>query len=270
MVRLGLGLAAAVMVAAPAFAADLPAAYPAAPPPSGSPVYSGQSLMTADVSLALGWAGHDGDFDDDSFSGFAGGRVNIPFGGGWNEELEANGGWLWDGNGSVAGVFSHTYYKNQAWAAGLLLGYGWLDPFDSGGTGIATVGVEGIVFMPNASVLGKVAWNGGGSGAIDDFVNVGLEGRYYFEPNTKLTGAIDYYSTDDNAWQFTAALEHRWSGTPFSAFVSGTYVTADSGSSNNNSWGLLVGARFAFDQPGSTLQSHDYEIPFASSPAFHL
>jgi hypothetical protein len=266
MVRLGLGLAAAVVVAAPAFAADLPAAYPAAPPPSGSPVYSGQSLMTADVSLALGWAGHDSTLDDDSFSGFAGGRVNIPFGGGWNEELEVNGGWLWDGNGSVAGVFSHTYYKNQAWAAGLLLGYGWLDPFDSGGTGIATVGVEGIVFMPNASVLGKVAWNGGGSGDIDDFVNVGVEGRYYFEPNTKLTGAIDYYSTDPNAWQFTAAIEHRWSGTPFSGFLSGTYVTADS----NNAWGFLIGARFAFDQPGSTLQSHDYEIPFASSPAFHL
>jgi hypothetical protein len=267
MVRFGLGLAAAVVVAAPAFAADLPAAYPAAPPPSGSPVYSGQSLVTADVSLALGWAGQDWTENSDSFSGFVGGRVNIPFGGGWNEELEANGGWLWNGDSSAVGVFSHTYYKNQGWAGGLLLGYSWVDP-GGNSSGIGTVGVEGIVFMPSASVLGKVAWNGGGSGdfGMSDFWNIGVEGRNYFEPNTKLTGAVDYYSIDPNAWQFTAALEHRWAGSPFSAFVSGTYVTAG----DNNQWGLLVGARFAFDQPGSTLQSHDYEIPFAASPAFHL
>ncbi|MBN8996907.1 MAG: hypothetical protein J0H94_16930 [Rhizobiales bacterium] len=265
MVRLGFGVAAAMLVAAPALAADLPASYPAAPPPSGSPVYSGQSMMTADVSLALGWAGQDWTVNSDSFSGFVGGRVNIPFGGGWNEELEANGGFMFNGNGSAAGVFSHTYYKTQGWAGGLLLGYSWLNPGGSGAS-VGTVGVEGVVFLPSASVLGKVAWSGGGSGAIDDFWNVGVEGRYYFEPNTKLTGAIDYYSTDPDAWQFTAALEHRWSGSPFSAFVSGTYVTAD----NNNMWGILVGARWAFDQPGSTLQSHDYEIPFAASPAFHL
>lgn len=261
MVRLGLGLAAAVLVAAPAFAADLPAA----PPPSGSPIYSPAPMVTADISLAIGWAGHDWTVNDDSATGFVGGRVNIPFGGGWNEELEANGAWMFNGDGSAAGIFSHTYYKNQGWAGGLLLGYSWIDP-GSNSSGIATVGVEGIVFMPHGSVLGKVAWNGGGSGAIDDFVNVGVEGRYYFTANTKLTGAIDYYSTSPDAWQFTASLEQRWAGTPFSTFISGTYVTANS----NNMWGLLVGARFAFDQPGSTLQSHDYEIPFAASPAFHL
>jgi hypothetical protein len=227
-------------------------------------------MVTADVSLALGWAGFDnGPLQSDSFSGFVGGRVNIPFGGGWNEELEANGGFMFNGDHTAAGVFSHTYYKNQGWAGGLLLGYSWVDP-GGDSSGVGTVGVEGIVFMPSASVLGKVAWNGGGSGVfgLNDFWDIGVEGRYYFEPNTKLTGAIDYYSTDPSAWQFTAALEHRWSGTPFSAFVSGTYVTADN--NNNNNWGLMVGARFAFDQPGSTLQSHDYEIPFAASPAFHL
>ncbi len=90
MVRLGLGVAAAALLAAPAFAADLPA-YPAAPPPSGSPVYSGTSMVTADISLALGWAGVDnGPLQSDSFSGLAGARANIPFGGGWNEELSVD------------------------------------------------------------------------------------------------------------------------------------------------------------------------------------
>jgi hypothetical protein len=267
MVRLGLGLAAAVMVAAPAFAADLPAAYPAAPPPSGSPVYSGQSLVTADVSLALGWSGVSGNgLDSDSFAGFAGGRVNIPFGGAWNEELEIAGGGLFNGDAWQTGVFSHTYYKNQSWAAGLLLGYSWSGMSGADTVSVGTAGVEGIVFLPNASVLGKIAWVGGGD-APDDGINVGLGGRYYFEPNTKLTGTIDYFSDGDDSWLFTAGLEHRWSGTPFSAFVTGSYETA---SSAPDTWGLMIGARFAFDQPGSTLQSHDYEIPFTGTPGLHL
>lgn len=269
MLRLGFGLAAFALVAGPALAADLPAAYPASPPPSGSPVYSPTSMVTGDISLALGWAGTNGHLNSDSFSGFAGGRANIPFSGAWNEELEANGGWMFNGNNSAAGIFSHTYYKNQAWAGGLLLGYSGINagsaPFGSGSNGVFTAGVEGVVFMPNTSVLGKVTYNWADA-PMPDFWDVGIEGRYYFEPNTKVTGAIDYYSVNPNAWQFTAALEHRWSGTPFSTFASATYVTQGGG----NQWGLLIGARWAFDQPGSTMQSHDFEIPFAASPAFHL
>jgi hypothetical protein len=266
MVRLGLGLAAAALAAVPAFAADLPAAYPAAPPPSGSPVYSGQSLVTADVSLGLGWSGVSGNgLDSDSFAGFAGGRVNIPFGGGWNEELEAVGGGMFNGDSWEIGTFSHTYYKNQSWAAGLLLGWGWADR-GSGTVDVGTAGVEGIVFLPNASVLGKIAWVGGGD-APEDGVDVGIGGRYYFEPNTKLSGTIDYLSPGDGTWAFTAGLEHRWAGTPFSAFVTGSYETV---SAAPDTWGVMVGIRFAFDQPGSTLQSHDFEIPFTGSSRLHL
>ncbi len=262
MLRQGLGLAAFALAIGPAMAADLPVAYPASPPASGSPLYSPSSI-TGDLSLGLGWTGMNGHLSSSSISGLAGGRVNIPFGGGWNEELEANGTWMFNGKGSAAGVFSHTYYKNQSWASGLLLGYSSINP--SGGS-VGTVGVEGIVFMPSTSVLGRIAYNGANASLGGNYWDVGLEGRYYFEPNTKVTGAVDYFSAKPNAWQFTAALEHRWTGTPFSTFASANYLTQ----SGSNSWGVMIGARFAFDQHGATLQSHDFEVPFAASTAVHF
>ena len=85
----GLGLAALVIFAGPALAADLP--YPAAPPPAGSPLYSPTSLVTGDFTLGIGWTGTDGNLDSDSSTGLIAGRVNIPLWSGWNEEVEAGG-----------------------------------------------------------------------------------------------------------------------------------------------------------------------------------
>ncbi len=257
MMRKILGVAAFALAVGPAMAADLPAAYPAAPPPSGSPVYSSSSLITGDVTLALGWTGSDSKANGDSFSGLVGGRVNIPFGNGWNEELEASGLWGFDNNSHVAGVFSHTYYKNQGWASGFVLGATGSDLFSSSST-VYTAGVEGVVFMPNVSVVGKLTYNWADS--APDFWSISTEGRYYFDPNTKVTGALAYSNegSSDN-WLFSAALEHRWTATPFSTFASLAYMP----SSGPDRWAALVGFRYLFDQPNGTLQSHDFEVPFS-------
>lgn len=249
--------AAATLAVSPALAADV-LVYPAAPPPSTSPVYAPTSMITADVTGALGWAGTNGNLDSDSFSGLAAARINIPLGaGGWNQEFEVGGLWMFNGDASVAGIFSHTYYKNPAAALGFVAGYAALDPFSSGSFGLGTVGAEGAIFMPNATVLGKVTYNFPESGS--EFWNLAVEGRYYFTPNTKLTGAASWFDINDT-WVLSTALEHRWTGTGFSNFIQASYMP----NSVSDNWALLVGVRGLFDNPGSTLQSHDWEIPFSA------
>lgn len=254
--------AAATLAATPVLAADL--SYPAAPPPSSSPVYSPASMVTGDISLGLGWAGTNGGLDSDSISGFAAGRLNIPFGAGWNETLEAGGLWMFNGDASAGGIFSHTYYKDPAWGGGFVLGYSAVDPFSSGSSGVFTAGVEGVVFLPNASLLGKATYNWADS-AANDFWNLAFEGRYYFTPNTKLTGGVSWFDLNDT-WVLSAALEHRWAGTGISNYISAAYLP----SSVSDSWSLLVGIRFLFDQPGSTLQGHDWQIPFSATSGMPL
>jgi hypothetical protein len=257
----GLGLAALVLLAGPACAADLAASsYPAAPPPRGSPLYSPTSMVTGDISLGIGWTGENGNLNKNSAAGSVAGRVNFGLWSGWNEELEGTGVWNFNGGEFDGGGFTHTYYKNQSWAGGFLLGGGEQNPFQSSrSNGFLTTGVEGVVFLPSSSIVGQADYTWGSS---LNYWTLALEGRYYFEPNTKLTGQVAWNSNHasvSNEWLLYGALEHRWSGTPFSTWVSASYRPA----SGDNLWGLMVGVRYLFDQPNGTLQSHDYEVPFS-------
>jgi predicted porin len=260
MKRYGLGFAL-VLLAGPAFAADLAvSAYPAAPPPHGSPLYSPTSLVTGDISFGIGWSGENGNVDSNSATGHVAGRTNFGLWSGWNEELEATGVWNFNGGEFNGGGFSHTYYKNQSWAGGFVIGGGETDPFQTtSSNGFLTTGVEGVVFMPKGSIVSQVDYT---SGSGLDFWTLALEGRYYFEPNTKLTGQVAWNSDHNgasNEWLLYGALEHRWTGTPFSNWVSASWRPA----SGDNQFGVMVGVRYLFDQPNGTLQSHDYEIPFS-------
>jgi len=266
MKRYGLGLAALMLLAGPAFAADLAASvpYPAAPPPKGSPLYSPTSLVTGDVSLGIGWTGTNGSVDKNSATGHVAGRTNFGLWSGWNEELEATGVWNFNSHEFDGGGFSHTYYKTQNWAAGLLLGGGEMNPFqNSHSNGFLTTGVEGIVFLPHASIVGQADYT---SGSSLNFWTLALEGRYYFEPNTKLTGQVAWnsnHSGASNEWMLYGALEHRWAGTPLSTWVSASWRPASINNSSDDLWGIMVGVRYLWDQPNGTLQSHDYELPFS-------
>jgi hypothetical protein len=255
----GLGLVAFAALAGPACAADLAAsAYPAAPPPRGSALYAPTSIVTGDFSLGLGWTGTNSSVDNNSGTVHVGGRVNFPLWSGWNEELEGTGVWNFNDSEFDGGGFSHTYYKTQSWAAGFILGGGATNPFNQSSNGFFTSGVEGVVFLPSSSFVGMADYNTG-SGA--NFWTLALEGRYYFEPNTKLTGQVAWnsnHSGGSNEWLLYSALEHRWSGTPWSTWVSANYRPA----SGDNLWGVMIGVRYLWDQPSGTLQSHDYEVPF--------
>ena len=265
MKRYGLGFAALVLLAGPASAADLAAtAYPAAPPPKGSPLYSATSLVTGDISLGLGWTGTNGNLDKSSGTGHVAGRVNFGLWSGWNEELEGTGVWNFNSKEFDGGGFSHTYYKTQGWAGGLVLGGGEMNPFQSShSNGFVTTGVEGIVFLPHSSIVGQADYTWGSS---MNFWTLALEGRYYFEPNTKLTGQVAWnsnHSGGSNEWMLYSALEHRWSGTAFSTWVSANWRPATTSTGHDDLWGLMVGVRYLWDQPNGTLQSHDYELPFS-------
>jgi len=253
-----LGLCAG-FVAGPALAADV-LVYEAAPPPSGSPVYAQQSMVTGDALAAIGYFWWDDDlnrYDNDTGEVWGAARVNIPFAGAFNETVEISGLAGFESDSYYTyGAFSHTFFKNEASAAGLLLGASSLD-----GNGALTAGAEGAVFLPAATLVGLLAYSWG-QDALPDFWTASAEARWYWNPNTKLTGVVTY--TDLNsAWALTGGLEHRLPGTIASIFADGTYYTNDQG----NGWELFAGGRLFLDKPGQTLQGHDNEMPFAAARA---
>ena len=256
--RIALGLSV-MLIASPALAADV-LVFEAAPPPSGSPVYAAQPLIAADVGLALGyfwWHDDVDDVDSDTGEGWATGRINIPFGATWNEEVEVSGLTGFESDSYYTyGAFSHTYFKNPGSAAGLLLGASSVD-----GDTALTVGAEGAVFLPTTSFVGLLAYSWG-EGGLPDFWSASGEARWYWNPNTKFTGTVSF-NEDNSAWMLSAGGEHRFAGTPASIFADATYYTNDVG----NGWELFAGGRLFLDRPGQTLQGHDYEIPFAAARA---
>jgi hypothetical protein len=243
------------VLATPALAADV-LVYQNTVPEAGSPVYSNESMITGDIALAIGYFDFPG---EDGAFGVANARVNIPFGGGWNEELEIAGlaDFVDDGYYAV-GAFSHTYYKNPGFAAGLLLGVTGLESPNTGDNEAAyTVGVEHAWFLPALTFLGHLSYTWFDP---DDFWTVGGEARWYLNPNTKLTGAVTWADLN-SSWMLTAAAEHLLSGTNFSFFLSSSYFTNDF----NDGWEVLGGIRYAFGPPVESLQRHDWNVPFAAA-----
>jgi len=182
--------------------------------------------------------------------------VNVPWAGGWNEEVETAGVSEFKGP-YAAGAFSHTYYKTQGWAAGAEVGVA-----DLNGQGLVPLGIEGVIFLPRVSITGQIVYNANISKfGFPSFWTASLEGSYYFDPDTKIAGDLFWSNIkflSNNLWVGRVKLEHRWSGTPFSAFL--TAFLPD-----HNNWGIGAGVRVFFDQPKGTLHSHDYEVPFSSA-----
>ena len=246
------------LAASPALAADID--YPAAPPPASSPFYAPASMVTGDVGLGIAYYNEDNDgaaHDYDTGEVVGSGRVNIPFGPAWNETLEVAGLAEFRDDGYTAiGVFGHTFYKTQQFAAGFVLGGSKVAD-----DGIFTAGLEGAVFAPTTTWTGLVAYNWGSGGTPDYWLASG-EVRLYLNPNTKLNGIVTYADVD-SSWMLTAGMEHRFDGTQFSLFGTASYFPFDGG----NAYELLAGGRWFFDQPGQTLQGHDNAIPFSMNRA---
>lgn len=240
----------ACLLALPSAAAD----FASLPPPAGDPVYAPVSMIAGDVSLALGYFSFEGDGTGEAW---ATARLGIPLAAGWTELIELNGLSGFERNTYFTyGAFSHTYWTDEQYALGLLVGASSLD-----GNEAVTAGAEAAVFLPSASFVGLVA-HSWGSGGLPDFWSASGEARWYWGPDNKVLGNVSY-NTFNDAWKLTAGAEHRFGGTLASVFGEATYYTNTAGTG----YELFSGLRLSFDQPGQTLQGHDRDVPFAAGRA---
>jgi hypothetical protein len=249
----------AVAFAAPAFAADI---Y--APAPISDPIYAPVPMaVVGHLDLGIGF----GKFSEDSegYGLFEGaGRANIPFQNGWNLEVETGGGaGFYEGgySSSTIGAAAHLWNRGPIAALGIFGGVSF------GGGTLGFIGVEGEVDISQNATLGAQGSFGFGQSDFN-YWNVRGWGSYYFSPNTKLRGEVAYTSTnyDENIWDLSAELEHRFTGTAFSAFGKVGYTNISDSGYDSNAWRGLVGARIFLDQPGTTLRDHDRQVPWDVRP----
>jgi hypothetical protein len=245
-VRHLLGVAAG-LVATPVAAADMAVFQDS--------TYWSPQAVAGDAGVAVGYFSFDGDGTGEVWGAA---RLNIPVSAGWNEEIELSGltGFETDSYYTY-GLYSYTYWKDERFAAGLLSAGSNLS-----GASVWTLGAEGAVFLPSASLIGLVAYNWADNNGVPDFWSAGGEARWYLTPNTKLTGSVSF-NEFNTAWKLTAGAEQRFTGTMVSLFGEGNYYT----NSQGTGWEGFAGVRAFFDRPGQSLQRHDHDVPFASARA---
>jgi hypothetical protein len=241
---------------APAFAADF-----SVPPPAGDPIYAPTPMALAG-HLELGVGFGKSDSGPDGVGLFQGaGRVNIPFHNDWNLQVDLNAAATFESGGysyAVAGPAAHLWHRGPGGAAGILGGA----MFGTGST-LGFVGAEANYDVASNATLGAQATFGWSNSSFN-YWNVRGWVNYYFNPDTKLRGDIGYAASNGgtSAWNAAATLEHRFAGTPFSAFGQVAYVHASNSVYSSNNWSGLVGVRIFLDPPGTTLQGHDHLVPW--------
>ncbi|WP_421723754.1 hypothetical protein [Bauldia sp.] len=221
-------------------------------PRSGDPMYSSQSIVTGDVTLALGW--YDPDKGNDETGEILGGvRIAVPLNELWNAQLEISGMSQFEGAKSEAyGGFGHIYYKGPQFAIGGVFGGSSVD-----GDGAYTAGAEKAFFMPSTTLKSNALYTW--SDEIDDYWSIGGELGWYWNANTRADFGARYWSFEDEIWQFWTGVEHLIGGTNMSVFGEANIYT------NNNitDWELVAGGRYAFGRSGASLQQHDWDRPFS-------
>ena len=212
-------------------------------------------------------------------------RVNMPLGGLWNLEAEGTVHDAWSSGSSSpsAGAYAHLWAMFPSAAVGVFAG---------GSTGsvgtplflkLATLtGDTFVAGLEGEAYLNRVTLGGQFSVSTTDFGGPASDyhgwlarayAAFYLDPETKIVGDVRYsdfasslYSLDgQNRWQFIASAEHRFAGTPWSIWASGSYSTVqdtDYTDSTSNQWNFLVGFRLFMDDPSTTLYRHDREVPF--------
>lgn len=197
------------------------------------------------------------------------GRVNIPFAGNWNLELDTGATYGFrdepqDDQLHVGGVA-------HLWAdlGGLRLGAfgGGFYLWNASDVSLWVAGAEAEVDVGNNLTLGVQGSYSGpdGCGACD-FVYVVGWADFYPTPNTKLGvqgGWYDFVDHDISAlefWNVSAIAEHRFAGTPLSLFVGAGYDA-----NFDQSFEIVKvagGLRIFFDDNALTLREHDRQVPF--------
>ena len=260
-------VAALVMgLAAPqAFAADSGQLYyPPGPPAIDSAVYAPASMVTGDVAVGGSLWGGDG---DSAFEVLGAGRVDFPLHGGspWHMTAEVFGAAaFFDPTETTFLGAIHGYHKTEQYAHGL---YAAASGFGAGDFSVNTfgVGVEGAAFMGNTALVGRVGHYWFGGDAVGSSWWAEGIGRYYVTPNTKLAGILSWQN-NPNVFMLAAGVEHLFSGSNISGLGRTAWFTGD----GYSAWELMIGAKLMFGRPGTTLQQHDWDIPFAEASAINF
>ena len=180
----------------------------------------------------------------------------------WNFEAQLNAADIFlSGEGlPIQGAgYLHLWDRLSSSAWGVFAG---VAPFEINFT---SVGGEFVHYLPHASFGAAVAFTDLSEISSSGWTLNGTA-NFYFNPNLRvgIQGAglfglsgLSGLGTND-LWQVSADIEHRSSMHPLSLFASTSYGSE----LGFNSWTVEGGFRIFLDKPGSTLQSHEQDVPF--------
>jgi hypothetical protein len=256
-------LIAAVLATAAAGAAA--AADRAVRPVVAAPAAAG------DLLLGFGPVFIDGAPSDEHFWQFnSSGRASFAVGPRWNIEAEANAkaGFESASGFGVAGFpfqadatlhFWARHAASSAWGV-----FANVSPFE---VVFWSLGGEFRHYLPHASFGAAAAVTvvpAAFSSPSQTGWTLSASGNWYLNPNHRigLSAAMmtGFDFSGGEPWQLTADFEHRSATLPVSLWLSATRMR---GAGNTSAWIALAGFRIFMDRPGSTLQSHEQDVPFA-------
>lgn len=217
------------------------------------------------LELALGWdriqasGGGDQHQDYGLFEGF--GRVNIPFAGNWNLELETGGSAIFDDGASQShmGVFAHLWGGGATGRAGV---FGGIDFIEDGQLG--TAGVEGEIDAGNVTLGAQGSYNQILDCSACSYWGARAWADFYATPNTRLgiEGGYAYFpdsgGSNEGVWDVWGTAEQRFAGTPLSVFVRAGYEN----DFDEIEFITVSGGIRVFMDGGLDLQTHDQQVPF--------
>jgi hypothetical protein len=218
--------------------------------PRDSYYYAQQPLVQAYVDVAGGiWSVGGSSYGAIGSSG----AVNIPIAAGWNlqPELSVLSVFSSSVGTSVTGVI-HAFYRDpQSHALGVYGG-----GFGGGAAGGAfVVGLDGLLYMPRTTLYAQAGYFTGGT--VGDGGQVVGTARFFPTDNTKLQGSVGYAASNAGISVFgvSASAEMRFDQTPFSAFLTGTYLATTNSAADAGI--VMMGARMYFNN--ETLFQNDRE-----------
>jgi hypothetical protein len=201
------------------------------------------------------------------------GRANLPLGPRWNLEAEANGKALFaQESGGTFGIpfqadgYLHLWSRhtaNSAWGI-----FGGASPIEAV---FWSFGSEFKHYLPHASFGAAVALTGypglGPSTPGDTGWTLNASANWYLNPNHRiglsaaLTNGLSFGSSGSGTlWQVTADFEHRSASLPVSLWLS---ASREHAVFTGDAWLAMAGFRIFMDRPGSTIQSHERDVPWS-------
>jgi hypothetical protein len=136
----------------------------------------------------------------------------------------------------------HAFYRDpQSHALGFYAG----GIGNSGAGGAFVLGLDGLLYMARSTFYAQAGYFSGA--AVGQGGEIVGTARYFPSDNTKLQGSLGYAASNAgiNVLGISATAEKRFDETPFSAFLTGTYLAASAPAGNQGS--VMVGARMYFN-----------------------